>query len=127
VKKKEIFLIRKFSIGLRLLLSYNLVYMKGFAEITKTSLPKESLFDLEGDSELWELVKNDPVTALLLSGEAKTVHEAESKFLNENVEAVSRMVLELVESDLSDEEFAKHPLIMLLRGHGSRRWEDSLL
>jgi hypothetical protein len=85
------------------------------------------LFDLAKDSELWEITKNDPVTALLLSGEASTVHEAEEKFLNENVEAVCQMVLELVESDLSDEEFGRHPLIMLLRGHGSRRWEDSLL
>jgi hypothetical protein len=88
---------------------------------------KESLFDLANDSELWKLTKDDPVTAILLSGEAATVHEAESKFLNENVETVCQMVLELVESNLSDEVFARHPLIMLLRGHGSRRWEDSLL
>lgn len=91
-----------------------------------SSLPKDSLFDLANDPELRELVINDPVTALLLSGEAKTVHEAEEKFLNGNVEAVCSKVLELVESDLSDEAFARHPLIMLLRGHGSRRWEDSL-
>ena len=88
-----------------------------------TAGAKEAL----SDPVLWELVKDDPVTLLLLSGEASTVHEAEAKFLNENVEAVSRMVLELVDSDLTDEEFARHPLILLLRGHGSRRWEDSLL
>jgi hypothetical protein len=104
--------------------------MNPFANITKQPqicLPKKSLFDLANDSELWDLAKNDPVTFLLLSGEASTVHEAERKFLNENVEAVCQMVLELVESNLSDEDFARHPLIMLLRGHGSRRWEDSLL
>ena len=85
------------------------------------------MFDLTDDRELRELTENDPVTALLLSGEASTVHEAEIKFLNENVEAVSEQVVELVESSLSDEEFGRHPLILLLRGHGSRRWEDSLL
>lgn len=79
------------------------------------------------DTALWELVKDDPVSVLLLSGEASTVHEAETKFLNENVETICRMVIELVESDLTDEEFGRHPLILLLRGHGSRRWEDSVL
>lgn len=79
------------------------------------------------DPALWELVKDDPITMLLLSGEASTVHEAETKFLNENVETISREVVELVESDLTDEEFARQPLILLLRGHGSRRWEDSSL
>ena len=88
---------------------------------------KESLFDLSEDKELSDLAENDPVTALLLSGEASTVREAETKFLNENVETVCRKVLELVESNLSDEDFGRHPLILLLRGHGSRRWEDSLL
>jgi hypothetical protein len=91
--------------------------MNELSTITKNSLLKESLFDFSNDSELWDLVKNDPVTALLLSGEALTVHEAEEMFLNGNVEAVSKMVLELVESNLSDEEFGRHPLIMLLRGH----------
>lgn len=79
------------------------------------------------DTALWELVKDDPISVLLLSGEASTVHEAETKFLNEHVETISRLVLELVESDLTDEEFGRHPLILLLRGHGSRRWEDSVL
>ena len=101
--------------------------MNALSTITNNLSPKKYLFDFANDSELWDLVKNDPVTALLLSGEALTVHEAEEKFLNGNVEAVSKMVLELVESNLSDEEFGRHPLIMLLRGHGSRRWEDSLL
>jgi len=90
---------------------------------TTTAGAKETL----SDPALWELVKDDPITVLLLSGEASTVHEAETKFLNENVEAISRLVVELVASDLTDEEFGRHPLILLLRGHGSRRWEDSVL
>ena len=97
-------------------------------EITLT-IPDHTLGAKEAlsDPALWALVKDDPITVLLLSGEAATVHEAETKFLNENVEAISRMVLELVASDLTDEEFGRHPLILLLRGHGSRRWEDSML
>lgn len=83
--------------------------------------------DLQADAELRGLVGDDPITALLLSGEARSVHEAETKFLNENVEFISQKVLELVDSNLSDEELSRHPLILLLRGHGSRRWEDSLL
>ena len=103
--------------------------MNELANINEAALtPKQaSFFEPTEDSELWHIIKNDPVTALLLSGAASTVHEAETKFLNENVEAISQMVLELADSNLSDEEFARHPLIMLLRGHGSRRWEDSLL
>ena len=111
----------------------------GWKEDMKGAEPKPSDESLSSDSEgtnladplsdraLWELVKNDPVTMMLLSGQARTVHEAEKRFLNENVEAISQMVLELVESNLSDEEFGRHPLILLIRGHGSRRWEDSLL
>jgi hypothetical protein len=81
----------------------------------------------QADPELWRLVEEDPITMMLLSGEATTVHEAEKKFLNEQVEFITQKVLELVASDLSDEEFGRHWLILLLRGHGSRRWEDSLL
>lgn len=90
---------------------------------TATAGAKEAL----SDPALWEFVKGDPITMLLLTGEASTVHEAETKYLNENVEIISRRVLELVESNLTDEEFGRHPLILLLRGHGSRRWEDSVL
>ncbi len=90
-------------------------------------ITKESLFYLSEDNELSDLTENDPITAMLLSGEASTIHESETKFLNENVETVCKMVLELVESKLSDEEFGRHPLILMLRGHGSRRREDSLL
>ena len=97
------------------------------ANAPRASAATESWSALAEDAELWELTKNDPVTALLLSGQASTVHEAETRFLNENVQAISQMLVELAASNLSDEEFARHPLIMLLRGHGSRRWEDSLL
>ncbi|MGH9799327.1 MAG: hypothetical protein ACRD82_03105 [Blastocatellia bacterium] len=89
----------------------------------KTVGAKEAI----SDPALWEFVKDDPISVLLLSGEASTVHKAETKYLIENVEAISRMVVGLVASDLTDEEFARHPLILLLRGHGSRRWEDSML
>lgn len=83
--------------------------------------------ELEADSALWALVADDPITEMLLTGKARTMHEAEAKFLNENVDEICARVLALAESNLSDEDFARHPLILLLRGHGSRRWEDSLL
>jgi hypothetical protein len=35
-------------------------------------------------------------------------------------------VVRLVESPLSEEEFRRHPLTMLLLARGSRGWEDSL-
>src|SRR6266516_5457944 len=35
-------------------------------------------------------------------------------------------VLEIVQSPLSEKEFRRHPLIVLLFSHGSRGWEDSL-
>ena len=83
--------------------------------------------ELRADPSLWELVTDDPITKLLLTGQAATAHEAEAKYLNENVDEVCQQVLALAESDLTNEEFARQPLILLLRGHGSRRWEDSLL
>jgi hypothetical protein len=63
----------------------------------------------------------DPIVQMLLSGEADAVAEAEEKYLDANL----RLVIELVESPLSDEEFRAHPLIQLLLSHGSRDWEDS--
>lgn len=83
--------------------------------------------ELRADPALWELVENDPITKLLLTGQATTVHEAETKYLNENVDEICQQVLALVQSDLTDEELARQPLVLLLLGHGSRRWEDSLL
>ena len=45
-------------------------------------------------------------------------------------EAAERSMPEFVRlfaSSLADEELANHPLLVLLRSHGSRSWEDSLL
>ena len=64
----------------------------------------------------------DPVADLLVSGRASTVEEAEEIYL----EAHLVDLVGLVESDLSDDEFRRHPLVALLLARGSRRWEDSL-
>jgi hypothetical protein len=61
------------------------------------------------------------IDALLLSGRATTMAEAERLFLDAHL----RDVAELAER-LSDEEFRRHELIRLLLAHGSRPWEDSL-
>jgi hypothetical protein len=66
---------------------------------------------------------NDPVLRLLWSGEARTLHEAEELYLNASMPAI----LELLASDLTDNELYEHPLLNLLRSHGSRGREDSLL
>ena len=68
-------------------------------------------------------VTDDPVFRLLLSGEAKTLHEAEEKYLDSAIPEI----LELLRSPLSDEELARHPLLQMIRAHGSRGWEDSIL
>ena len=60
---------------------------------------------------------------LLLTGRARTVHEAEELFLD----AAYPLVLALLESPLSNEELGRHPLLALYRSHGSRHREDSLL
>jgi len=83
--------------------------------------------ELQANPALHELVANDPIMELLLTGQATTAQEAERKFLNDNVELITEQVLKLVASDLSEDELSLHPLAMLLRGRGSRRWEDSLL
>jgi hypothetical protein len=66
---------------------------------------------------------DDPVLRRLWRGEARTVHEAEEQYLNASMPAI----LELLGSNLSDNELCSHPLLVLLRGHGSRGREDSLL
>ena len=68
-------------------------------------------------------VITDPVERLLLSGCAKTVHEAEAMYLD----SAYAEVLKLLASPLSDEELGRHPLLVLYRSHGSRPREDSLL
>ena len=86
-----------------------------------------TLAELNADPGLCELVANDPIMTLLLTGQALTVAEAERKFLKENVDLITAQVIELVNSDLSDDELSVHPLVMLLRGRGSRTREHSLL
>jgi hypothetical protein len=68
-------------------------------------------------------VTDDPVLSFLLSGAARTLHEAEEKYLDASFAEVIR----LAGSGLSNDELAGHPLYRLLLAHGSRGWEDSLL
>lgn len=67
-------------------------------------------------------ILDDPVAQILLAGEATTPSEAERKYLERHLDDV----LNLVESQLAEEEFRRHPLIVMLFSHGSRGWEDSL-
>jgi hypothetical protein len=66
---------------------------------------------------------DDPVIQLLLRGEAQTVHEAEEKYLDRAIPEI----LDLLRGPLSNEELARHPILTLIRAHGSRGWEDSIL
>jgi hypothetical protein len=64
---------------------------------------------------------NDPVEQLLLSGQAETLREAEELYLDSCLPEVIR----LLESGLSDDELGRHPLMRMLRSHGSRGWEEA--
>jgi hypothetical protein len=64
----------------------------------------------------------DPVADLLVEGRASTVEQAQALYLDEHLDEV----VALVESDLPEAEFRRHPLIALLLANGSRSWEDSL-
>jgi hypothetical protein len=68
-------------------------------------------------------VTDDPVIQLLLRGEARTLHEAEEKYLDQAMPEI----LELLRSPLGDDELSRHPLLRLVLAHGSRGWEDSIL
>jgi hypothetical protein len=68
-------------------------------------------------------VTDDPVIQLILAGRARTFEEAEELFLNESLPAI----VELIGSPLSNEELENHPLMVLLRSHGIRGREDSIL
>ncbi len=68
-------------------------------------------------------VTDDPVFLLLLTGRARDLHEAEEIYLDESIPEV----LELLQQPIPDDELAEHPLMRLIRVHGSRGWEDSLL
>jgi hypothetical protein len=65
----------------------------------------------------------DPVERLLLTGQARTVYEAEEMYLD----SAYPQALALLASPLSNEELGRHPLFVLYRSHGSRPREDSLL
>lgn len=67
-------------------------------------------------------VTDDPVSRLLLEGRAQTLREAEELYLDSCLPEV----LALLQSPLSDDELARHPLMQMLRAHGSRWWEDAL-
>ena len=67
-------------------------------------------------------VSSDPVAQLLLRGRARTLREAEELYLDSCLPEVVR----LLESELSDEELGRHPLMRMLRSHGSRGWEEAI-
>ena len=67
-------------------------------------------------------LSNDPVAQLLLRGEAETLREAEELYLDSCLPEVVR----LLQSGLSDEELGRHPLMLMLRSHGTRGWEESV-
>ncbi len=65
----------------------------------------------------------DPILQYLLRGEARTLDEAEELYLDASLAEITR----LIGSEIPDEELSRHPLLVLLRAHGSRGWEDSLV
>lgn len=65
---------------------------------------------------------SDPVARLLLSGAAETLREAEERYLDSCLPEVVR----LLQSGLSDDELGQHPLVRMLRAHGSRGWEEAV-
>jgi hypothetical protein len=67
-------------------------------------------------------LSSDPVAQLLLAGKAATVREAEELCLDSCLPEVVR----LLQSGLSDEELGRHPLMRMLRAHGSRGWEETV-
>ena len=67
-------------------------------------------------------VSSDPVARLLLLGRAETLREAEELYLDSCLPEVVR----LLQSELSDEELGRHPLMRMLRSHGSRGWEEEV-
>jgi hypothetical protein len=67
-------------------------------------------------------LSTDPVAQILLRGEAETLREAEESYLDSCLPDVVR----LLQSDLSDEELGRHPLMQMLRSHGGRSWEEAV-
>jgi hypothetical protein len=64
----------------------------------------------------------DPVAQLLLNDSTLTLKEAEEIYLD----SCPPEVVQLLKSPLSDEELGQHPLMKMLRSHGSRGWEESV-
>jgi hypothetical protein len=87
-----------------------------------TATPLSTALDADELSDLLDSV-TDPVERLLLTGRARTVHEAEEMYLD----SAYAQLLALLASPLSNEELGRHPLLALYRSHGSRPREDSLL
>jgi hypothetical protein len=87
-----------------------------------SAIPLPITSDTNEVSDLLDAI-TDPVERLLLTGQARTVHEAEEMYLD----SAYPEVLALLESPLSNEELGRHPLLALYRSHGSRPREDSLL
>lgn len=67
-------------------------------------------------------MSSDSVSQLLLRGKAKTLREAEELDLDTCLPEVVR----LLQSGLSDEELGRHPLVQMLRSHGSREWDEAI-
>ena len=76
----------------------------------------------EDETDDFSRLTNDPVARLLLTDGAKTLREAEELYLDNCLSEV----LKLLQSDLSDEEIGRHPLMQMLRAHGSRGWEEAV-
>jgi hypothetical protein len=95
----------------------------GFIELRRLSRYnhlRRALMAAEPDDVL--KLTNDPVARLLLSGKAETLREAEELYLDSCLPEVVR----LLESGLSDEELGREPLMVMLRSHGSRGWEEAV-
>lgn len=67
-------------------------------------------------------LSSDPVVQLLLAGKAETLREAEDLYLDSCLPEVVR----LLQSGLSAEFLVRHPLMRMLRAHGSRGWEEAV-
>lgn len=76
---------------------------------------------MSGTPDDIEALTTDPGARLILSGRAETLRDAEELYLDSCLPEVVR----LLGSGLSDEELGRHPLMRMLRTHGSRSWEEA--
>ena len=77
---------------------------------------------MEAEHEEIVSLTDDPVARLLLTGRAETLRQAEELYLDSCLPEVVR----LLASGLSDEDLGRHPLMAMLRSHGSRGWEEAV-